>query len=128
MCSDVAGRTGATESDAHSRLRFIPEFGKIHANVKVIKSGDGGEFNFAAKHFNVTEILAESNEPLLLASKGPVRDEYLHESTITSALKSSSDVTRDSQGEETLTLQESSRSAPPATGKASRATQMTPKI
>lgn len=106
--SDIADRTGETESDAHSRLSFIPEFGEMDAKVKATNSGDGDEFDFAANHCNVTEIPAGSSGPPLLASEGPLHDEYDDESATVS--RSSSEATADSGGEGS-TLHDVSHSA-----------------
>lgn len=92
MRNDVA-KTGKTDCDARSRLGFIAEFGKMNAIVKATNSGEFVKFNFAAKHRDITWILADSKEPLRLASKGPAHDENEHKSTATSASKSSSDAT-----------------------------------
>lgn len=56
--------------------------------MKSTNTGDGEEFDFSAKHCNVTEISAKSNDPSLLASEKPVQNEDEHESTTTLVSKS----------------------------------------
>lgn len=63
MHNGVVNWTMKTRSDAHSRLRFIPELVAIDSKAKVTNRRDDGALDFSVNHCKVTKIPADSNEP-----------------------------------------------------------------